>query len=65
MTLAEYLDATGRKVTDVAKETGVSATSVYRWMSGARTPSPEQMRAVHAATKGLVTPNDFVLGPRS
>ena len=61
MKLREYLDTTGTKVSALAVTLGVAETTVYRWMSGRRRPSFEQMRAICAATLGAVTPNDLVL----
>ena len=61
MTLREYLTATGKRAAQMAEELGVADNTVRRWLSGARTPTPEQMRVIHAHTKGLVQPNDWVL----
>ena len=61
MTLREYLNTTGTKVSSLAATLGVAETTIYRWMSGRRRPNFEQMRAICAATLGAVTPNDFVL----
>lgn len=61
MKLREYLDATGRKVGDLAADLSVADNTVRRWIAGTRTPTPKEMRAIYAATKGLVQPNDLVL----
>ena len=61
MKLREYLDTSGLKVSALAATLGVAETTVYRWMSGRRRPSFEQMRAVCAVSLGVVTPNDWVL----
>jgi DNA-binding transcriptional regulator YdaS (Cro superfamily) len=61
MTLRDYLDATGRKPADFAFDLAVADNTVRRWLSGTRTPSPGQMRAIHDLTKGLVQPNDWIL----
>lgn len=61
MKLREYLDATGRKAGDLAADLNVAENTVRRWLAGTRTPDPEMMRTIHAATKGLVQPNDLVL----
>lgn len=61
MTLRDYLDATGRKPSDFATDIGVADNTVRRWLSKIRTPSPDQMRAIHDATKGLVRPDDWIL----
>lgn len=61
MKLREYLDATSTKVAQLAKDLGVADNTVRRWLRGTRTPTADQMRAIHAHTKGLVQPNDWVL----
>lgn len=61
MRLKEYLDATGKKTAQFAEDLGVADNTVRRWLNGTRTPSPDQMRAIYRATKGLVQPNDLVL----
>ena len=61
MTLREYLTATGKRASEFAADLGVADNTVRRWMAKTRTPTPDQMRAVYEATKGLVQPNDWVL----
>lgn len=61
MRLNEYLEATSTAVAVVAAALSVEATTVYRWLNGQRMPSARQMRAIHAATMGAVSPNDWVL----
>ena len=61
MKLKEYLEATDQRVAAFAATLGVADNTIRRWLKGQRTPTPDQMRAVFAATKGLVTPNDWVL----
>jgi hypothetical protein len=61
MRLRDYLDATGRRPAELAADLRVADNTVRRWLAGTRTPSPDQMRAIHDLTKGLVQPNDWVL----
>lgn len=61
MKLREYLDATGRRPAEFAADLGVADNTVRRWLSKIRTPNPDQMRAIHDLTKGLVQPNDWIL----
>lgn len=61
MKLREYLDATGRRPAELAEDLAVADNTVRRWLAGTRTPNPDQMRAIHAHTKGLVQPNDWIL----
>lgn len=62
MQLSDYLRETGQKPGDFADKIGVAGNSVRRWIAGTRTPDPDMMRVIHAATKGAVRPDDFVLG---
>jgi hypothetical protein len=34
---------------------------LVKWCSGQRIPRPEDMKVIHKATSGKVTPNDFYL----
>jgi transcriptional regulator with XRE-family HTH domain len=65
MKLKDYL--TQRKITSsaFAKVIGVETSTVTRLASGETVPSPRVMRAIIAATGGLVTPNDFFNLPSS
>jgi len=60
MTLSDYLQTHQLTRTDAAQAFGVSVEAVRLWLAGARTPRPEQMRRIIAATNGLVTANDFL-----
>lgn len=62
MHLKHYLSITGTSVADFAEQIGRSRQAVWRWLAGQRTPKPEEMRLIHRATMGAVTPNDWVLG---
>ena len=35
--------------------------ALVKWCSGQRIPRPEDMKVIHKATDGNVTPNDFYL----
>lgn len=61
MKLSDYLARTDTTVAAFAEAVGVAPTSVYRWLNGHRTPDIQQMRGIFTATRGLVTPNDWVL----
>jgi DNA-binding transcriptional regulator YiaG len=39
---------------------GVSHTTVLRWADGTITPTGDALLRLHAATGGLVTPNDML-----
>jgi DNA-binding transcriptional regulator YdaS (Cro superfamily) len=61
MKLKDYFAVSGEAVTDFAARVRVTATTVWRWLSGTRHPNRAQMQAIHKATRGAVTPNDLVL----
>lgn len=63
MRLSEYLSAEQLSLTDFAKAIGVSAEAVRRYRDGDRTPRPEQMVRIKAATSGAVTADDFMPSP--
>lgn len=63
MTLNEYLsvDETGKQLTDEAfgKLCSMSQSQISRLRNSKSRPSFEAMEAIHAATGGKVTPNDW------
>ncbi len=60
MRLAAYLELSGKGPAAFAAEINVSAKAVSHWIGGKRIPRPEQMQKIIDATKGAVTPNDFL-----
>lgn len=60
MTLHDYLLATKTTDDSFARLVGVSVGAVRKWRYGERTPRPAQMACIREATKGRVTPNDFI-----
>jgi transcriptional regulator with XRE-family HTH domain len=63
MTLNDYLIATGQTELQLAKALKVDRSTIYRWRRHQRTPKAGMMTAIHAYTKGQVTPVDLL--PRS
>mgnify|MGYP002782045875 CR=1 FL=1 len=59
MTLADWLARSGISQTTLAKRCGVHPVTVAKWKSGAMTPRPAQMDALHRWTSGAVTAVDF------
>ena len=59
MQLREYLSAEKVSIPDFAKAIEVSVQTVHRYLGGERTPRPEIMQRIKAATGGKVQPNDF------
>ena len=60
MTLSEYIDARGLPVADFANAIQVTPQTVYRYLSGERTPRGKMLRRIIAATGGAVQPVDFL-----
>ena len=61
MTLREYISHRNLSLVDSAKLFGCSEEGLKKWLRGARTPRPEQMRLIYKKTGGMVQPNDFIL----
>ena len=61
--LRQYLSSAGIGVREFARQTGLSAATVSRAASGKSFPRRAALRAIHAATEGAVTANDFVSEP--
>jgi transcriptional regulator with XRE-family HTH domain len=60
MTLSEYLGLPGHTATELAKQLGVSVSTITRAARGEIMPSRDLLRSIHDHTQGRVTPNDFV-----
>lgn len=59
MKLSAYLVQEDLTLQEFADQIGRSAATVSRISRGLNDPDWETMRAIEAATKGQVTPNDF------
>jgi len=60
MRLSEYLEQTGTAYAEFGRRIGVkSRSTVARYASGKRVPSPKIMPRIFKATGGQVTANDF------
>lgn len=60
MQLKSYLATEGRTPAMFAAEVGVTVQTLYRYLSGERFPTPENLRRIREATGGAVTADDFV-----
>lgn len=60
MKLAKYLETKNLTQTAFAAKVGVTQVAMNRYVRGERTPSVEIIAAIHKATKGAVTLNDWV-----
>jgi predicted transcriptional regulator len=61
MKLASYLKKFGHSQIDFANATGLRQGTVSRLAAGLFTPSCQTMNAIYTATRGAVTPNDFII----
>ena len=60
MPLAEWIRGKGRTQRAVARQLGVSPSTLSRLLKGERSPSASLMRRVFELTEGQVTPSDLV-----
>jgi len=60
MTLSDYL--LSRQLSDAAfaRQIGVTRQAVYRYRRRVQPPAWSVLEAIHKATEGVVTPNDFL-----
>jgi transcriptional regulator with XRE-family HTH domain len=60
MTLHGYLQIKRITRDEFATHMRCTRQAVGNWINGTRTPTPEMIRRIHAATKGKVSRRDFV-----
>lgn len=60
MHLRAHLSETGETAASFAARVGVDVKTLYRYLSGERFPTPENLRRIREATGGAVTADDFV-----
>jgi len=60
MTLKQYLAQHNIPPDRFAGELGVSIPTIYRYLSGDRFPTPDNLRRIRDMTGGAVTANDFL-----
>jgi DNA-binding transcriptional regulator YiaG len=59
MKLHAYLEKNGIKPTQFANDVKVGKDAVYKWLSGDKRPTEENLIKIATVTKGQVTANDF------
>lgn len=62
MKLADYLSDKKIRPSAFAATLGVPPSTVMRWANGTRLPRLEAVAAIHRATDGAVTAEDFIGG---
>jgi hypothetical protein len=60
MDLATYLTTTKSTPETFSETSGTPLATLKKWLSGERTPRPEQQQRIMLVTKGKVTPTDFI-----
>lgn len=60
MNLKSHLSETHESVACFAARAGFDVKTLYRYLSGERFPTPENLRRIREATGGAVTADDFV-----
>ncbi len=60
MQLGDYLESEGITAAEFAKRIDRSEATVSRIVRGVNRPDWGTMQKIHLATKGKVTPNDFL-----
>lgn len=63
MKLSLYLTQPGKTATDLARDCGVSVSTITRCARGESQPSMALVAAIFQHTKGKVRPNDFLPEP--
>lgn len=59
MKLRDYIEKEGISLRDFADRIAVGYYTLQRYLAGTRYPTPTVYKAIFAATKGKVQPNDF------
>ena len=62
MKLQKFLDDSGMKASELARQIGVTQKAVYYWLNEGRSPRPHNIRAVSKAPNGAVTAMEWVEG---
>lgn len=58
--LRDWLTREGIGIGEFADRIGVTRVTMSRYLAGKRLPRPHIMRRIQAATRGEVTPNDWI-----
>ena len=60
MKLQKFLDDSGMTSGELARQIGVTQKAVYYWLTGDRSPRPNNIRAIVTATNGAGTAADLL-----
>jgi len=61
MKFADYMKTHGLEDEEMAELIGCSVFAIRKWKYRERTPRPEQMLRIKAATGGMVSADDFMI----
>ena len=62
MQLNEWIEKSGKKQEEIAKDLGFSQADISRYCAGDVIPRPDRMQKIVELTGGEVQPNDFYKG---
>ena len=65
MQMLDYLKKRGLSKYKAAKELEIQWTTLWRWTTGRSTPTPQMMQKVNEWSGGKVTPNDWLITPKT
>ena len=65
MLLADYRTRNKITLATLAADCGVTASAIAKWERGSVFPRPEQIAAIHRATKGRVTVDALLVSYRN
>lgn len=60
MKLSRYLETHRTSPAEFARRLGMPASTITRLLAGERSPGLALLQTIHVATRGSVTPNDFL-----
>ena len=61
MRLADWLDSSGTRIADLAREAGISRDAIYCYLRGTRLPGLAVAAAIVQATDGQVQYEDLLI----
>ena len=60
MTLEKYRQREGLRISQLAAALEVDRTTIWRWLTGARIPTPQMILRIQAWSRGAVRANDWI-----
>lgn len=60
MTLEKYRQRQGLRISQLAVALEVDRTTIWRWLTGARIPTPQMILRIQEWSRGAVRANDWI-----